>query len=249
MKIAIVSDTHWEFDNPTNILSNLQIFPDADYLILAGDICHAKLWNIYADFMIDIFAKYKGVLYIAGNHEYYGTSISQGNEYLRNLNKKIPNLTFLDNQSIELVDGEKSFTVIGGTFWYPISNPHDEMVVRHRLNDFSQIHSFTIDSLNNLYDEFMLEYQKVKDKDNLILLTHHSTSNRYLKFTQYRDALGFGSVLPENVGFNENVKLCIHGHVHIRAEYLNEYNIPTVCNSVGYCGFEQQNFNPMVVEL
>lgn len=74
-KIAYCSDLHLEFGR-----LNIEL-PDADILLLAGDIYVNYLFNKHdstddvIDFFTEISKKYKNIIYVPGNHEYYDSSI------------------------------------------------------------------------------------------------------------------------------------------------------------------------------
>jgi predicted phosphodiesterase len=72
MKIQLASDLHLEFlarDFPGERL--ITPAPDADVLILAGDIAvGAEAVELFADWPVP-------VLYVAGNHESYGRDIEE----------------------------------------------------------------------------------------------------------------------------------------------------------------------------
>src|SRR5439155_7258727 len=79
-KIIYVSDLHLEFYKKLKQLLNYINFndwPDADILILAGDIMNIKsddrsLKKRFTKLIKLFKEKYKNVIYVAGNHEYYG---------------------------------------------------------------------------------------------------------------------------------------------------------------------------------
>ena len=69
MKISYASDLHLEHDH------NFTINDTGDVLILAGDILPIVHVNKpkYAQFFENMASKFTNILYVPGNHEYYGS--------------------------------------------------------------------------------------------------------------------------------------------------------------------------------
>lgn len=75
MTFRIFSDLHLEFDKNDKILEKCkQITLDnpCDYLILAGDIVDYRHRRKLNDFVNNVGFHYKNIIYVLGNHEYYG---------------------------------------------------------------------------------------------------------------------------------------------------------------------------------
>src|SRR5688572_3315953 len=112
-----------------------------DVLVIAGDMTTGR--GIVS--ALDLFCtRYKNshVLYVHGNHEYYGT---QRNVVLSETKKAVEmfdNLTWLDGNSVTI--GDRTFR--GATLWFPeyVSNGDKprSYEVKRKLNDFSVIPKF-----------------------------------------------------------------------------------------------------------
>lgn len=114
MRIQLISDVHVEFDRDIGaaFIDSLDP-PQCDVLVLAGDITTHQ----YAVDAIEHFClRYanKPVLWVHGNHEYYGTSRSAVLALTRTLCRTCPNLRFLDKSIVQL-DGRR---FLGTTLWY-----------------------------------------------------------------------------------------------------------------------------------
>lgn len=115
MKLRLYSDLHNEFD-----LFDMPLIEDEKntVLLLAGDIGVARKHGTYAGFLDDAAQRHKAVVYVPGNHEYYGSSwyyawddIKQQTQGMRD--EPLPNLHFLNGDTVE-IDGT---VFIGATLW------------------------------------------------------------------------------------------------------------------------------------
>jgi predicted phosphodiesterase len=82
MRISYISDLHFEY-NPSVELLNTD---DSDVLILAGDIVTEKEKKKLDFWFDDIATKWKNIIYVKGNHEFYGDrydNMSQHNQLVK----------------------------------------------------------------------------------------------------------------------------------------------------------------------
>lgn len=116
MRIQLLSDLHAE--GPKNkteeFIENLD--PSiSDALVLAGDIASS---SHIVKFLRLFCQKYEGkpIIYVAGNHEYYGAPHKQAvEERIARIHDEHPNFRYLDQGTAE-IDGR---TFRGCTLWYP----------------------------------------------------------------------------------------------------------------------------------
>jgi predicted MPP superfamily phosphohydrolase len=74
--IFAISDIHLEF--LPNVKSIIEKIPSADILVLAGDIGNVThKSNDIECFLNDVKSKYRDVVYVAGNHEFYNCSFDR----------------------------------------------------------------------------------------------------------------------------------------------------------------------------
>lgn len=119
LDIRIFNDIHLEFDNSfkiPNIKKN-------QVIILAGDIGRqgsksSDLNNDLKDFFYDILNQGAIILFVAGNHEYYGSRIEKFNNLVLEFENKNNNFFFLNDKSV-FING---FEFIGGTLWTSFNN-------------------------------------------------------------------------------------------------------------------------------
>ena len=263
MKIQYMSDLHLEFgDMPV---------PDVvgDVLVLAGDIhigANAIPW------IEQCSQKFEHVIYILGNHEYYGQKMWKlpdkirssiagysmedpkwpGAETLPKLTKlfdPLTNVYFLDNECVE-IDG---VNFIGSTLW-SIAAP----ILNYRMNDFMKI---TYKFPGERYGKFSTQEARAlhskakrfiqdsikKDMKNVVI-THHAPSFAMINQLRYSDQemnSGYATeILPEFEYENYDVDLWISGHTHHAIEKVIN-GIHSVSNCRGYVPYEPvENFNP-----
>jgi predicted phosphodiesterase len=129
MQIQLISDIHLEF--PRNYEKFMDTFElKGDLLVIAGDACNLKkpdpLWN----FLAKIQKKVDHILYVPGNHEYYGSSADtiKSHETLNEIYQG--NCRIMNNSHIRI--GKVNFYL--STLW---TDPTE--YAAQRLNDFYTI--------------------------------------------------------------------------------------------------------------
>ena len=250
MKIQYMSDLHLEFA-PMPVPPVL-----GDVLVLAGDI-HLGVNAI--PWIEQCAQKFEHVIYILGNHEYYGQMMWKLPDKIRRslagysmddpafpaavtplkLNKlfdPITNVYFLDNESVTL-DGVHFH---GSTMWM---KGHPSL--KYRMNDFKKI---TCKYIYNQYGKFSVDkaaelHLKAKDflhsaivpGETNVVITHHAPSQEMVNLIRYRDdemnSGYFAEVIHE---FSpDDVKLWISGHTHAASDKVLS-GIHSVSNCRGY---------------
>ena len=139
MKIAICDDLHLEFGDI--FLKNEE---NAEVLILAGDICTAKVFKhkpkeraMVKDFFKRCAFQFSHVVYVLGNHEHYDYDIAKTYDTLKANLVDLPNVHLLEKETWEY----KDITFVGGTLWTDM-NKSDSLTMWHcgqRMNDFQLI--------------------------------------------------------------------------------------------------------------
>lgn len=166
MRIQYLSDIHLEhLVDPNTVLEGLYKeatnFPDV--LILAGDICdpidNFDLYKIFSDHA-------NVVLYVPGNHEYYGHSFEEVKKQFELLEARVPNFFVLDNKIVE-THGKR---FVGSTMWFDTDN-YLVPLLKNYLNDYRQIKNFSeeIRQIEKDCTEFL--YDSVEEGD--FVITHH----------------------------------------------------------------------------
>ena len=238
MKLHILSDLHLEFSN----YQPHEAADEADVIVLAGDIWkkdHGLHWarSTWTE---------KPIVYVPGNHEFYGVDRRITLERIRTAAKEL-DIHLLDNDEV-IIDGLR---FLGCTLWTDF--------VLFGVNDFRLILDgeglFTAKQSAELHGESVkwLEF-KLKESfgGKTVVITHQAPSLESV-VPKYKDDLlsaCFASNLEHLMGFSE---LWIHGHMHDSLDYeINGTRV--ICNPRGYCrdGYknENANFNPaLIVDL
>ncbi len=215
MKLQVMSDLHLEFhrDNGISFIDSMDS-TDVDVLVLAGDIAplrdHYWLNNAFDGFC----DKYKHVVYVPGNHEYYGTSTAVAEQNLSIVEMAHQNLHILrDGQPI--VIGGKRF--IGGTLWFrEIPNAR---VYGQQMNDFHVIDGFEpwVYAQNKLVVDGLTSNLSPDD----IVVTHHLPSQQsvHRKFRMSSLNPFFVCELDQLI-VARKPKLWIHGHTHEACDHV-----------------------------
>ena len=136
MLFQLASDFHIEKYDKINIEEF--ITPSAPYLILAGDIGSLYKYDQLKLFLFNLSQKYKGIIYVPGNHEFYTIKGRPGLPFfklinlLNTLQEEIPNLYILNRGVLKI----EKYYIIGCILW---SNcPDNEKFPSYRV----KIHGF-----------------------------------------------------------------------------------------------------------
>jgi predicted phosphodiesterase len=222
MKLAIWSDLHLNFySNPEGVLQKLQSI-DFDLFICAGDIT-----TITASFNPFNWLNENKIrtLYVPGNHDYYHSSLSYGNNYYKIMNYEY--VTILNNSS-KVIDGIK---FSGTPLWFQgEENPY--------LNDFNYIKGFSDYIVRE--NKKCLKFIKNECLDSDVIVTHHIPHKdlitprfRGMDFNKY-----FCCYACEKYSSSTLAKLWVFGHTHDKVDsVINKTRF--VCNPLAYPSEEQ----------
>lgn len=256
MKLLVLSDLHLEF---IRFQVDEVAAAAADVVVLAGDI-HKGTQAI--DWMAREFGG-KPVVYVAGNHEFYGGHWQETLDALRR-ESKLHGIHFLEDD--EVVIGDCRF--LGCSLWTDFRVLGDERLQesmgRYKvgMNDCRLIGSGRGSSdvsarrltpgevlQRHLRSrEWLLSRINERHEGSTIVVTHHLPSTKSVPQRYEGDPLspGFASNLPETCF--ASVDLWIHGHTHDSADYVIQSpvgNTRVICNPRGYPlrgGFENPEF-------
>ena len=261
MKFRIASDLHLELNSSKEYPFNLPKLEDEKntVLILAGDICVVNDLTLAIPFFNNVCKRFKHVLYVFGNHEFYRSRMNEAYGKFNNVIGKFhDNLTVSANEPKVLQIDEYKFIL--ATLWTAWDHPPE---VLHISNEFSMDYCrksmgdfFLIKDENNRlftpqkskdihkgHIEFIRENLERKDYEKSVVISHHCPSLKSIAPRFYRD--------PLNPAFSSNLSafikeykpnLWVHGHTHHSFMYM-DHETQIICNPKGY-GTENQNFSP-----
>lgn len=240
MRIAYGSDLHLEY-GPLSALG----MPEADALVLAGDICVAREFigwpssegpvaiseaTLVRAFFERVCATYPQVLYVLGNHEHYHCDIAQTLTVLREAFKDLPNLHILSNSSMAIpAPNGRLVHFYGGTMWTHITNPLLALGARRLIADYEVISDgprrlLKTERTDQLFkdfvqglDEFLGQYQESPK----VVISHHAPSSLSIAPRFEGSPLNpfFYQDMSERILDSQNLNVWIHGHMHDPVHY------------------------------
>jgi len=241
MKLHILSDLHNEFslfDIPKT---------EADIVILAGDIDVKNRGIAWAENFK------KPVLYLMGNHEYYGsdmsslfseaTAIAEGSsvQLMENSVVVMDNVRFV--ACTLWTDFCLDTNVSQNTSMY-LAELHmaDFRVINKGSKRFSPIDSL---ELHNASKRFLEDTLKIPFEGKTVVITHHGPSEKSC-VPQYKgDPVTPAFMSDLEYLMDYSIDLWIHGHTHSSLDYeINGTRV--ICNPRGNCkpGQQMSNENP-----
>jgi predicted phosphohydrolase len=237
VQINYVSDIHLEFYKK-DCFDKMFHFPDnGEILCLAGDIGYPQHDN-YNKFIKYCSDKFKYVVMIAGNHEYYMKEpIDYVNELIVNVCSQYNNVIFLNNSTYYFE--EYNLYIVGSTLWTDIRQLTNYDVIGY--NDFHRIKSMHIEYMNKLHDDCIKflsnELERLKSLDSkVIVMTHHLPSYKMIH-NKYKGS-PLTPLFANNMDdyfekYKIDIWICGHSHA-IMNEMINKTQI--LLNPMGYPG-------------
>jgi predicted phosphodiesterase len=220
MRLHVISDLHQEFgeiDVPS---------VDCDCVILAGDVStksHGLEW---------IRRRFPDVpvIYICGNHEFYGEKLPRLTDRLRD-EARGTNIHFLENEGVTL-EGVHFF---GCTLWTDMALHGDWLdgafEANSQMSDYKRIRNSAVGyrkltardtrRLHLASVEALKQFFAAHDARRSVVVTHHAPSIRSLP-EHRRDELiscAYASHLDALI-LEHRPPLWIHGHIHHSQDYL-----------------------------
>jgi len=265
IKFRIMSDLHLEFETGRKELFPIESIGE-DYLILAGDI---HLMTDKKQTWFTRLLKERSVIYVLGNHEFYGHDFHKARVEARLLSYRINNdakkkgypgrLHFLDNNTMYAVKlgkiDEKCYTVkvVGSTLWSNI-HPAATAVAQYEMNDYHEIKNdgkglTTFDTIEQYTEnvKYLAGHITRDEVDKCLVITHHAPS--YVSIADHYKGSTLDSAYASDLEFlMGSADLWVHGHMHDSSDYEID-GCRVVCNPKGYSD-QNHNFNPsLIIEL
>ena len=238
MKVQVVSDLHLEFHNPIPPLVDA-----VDVAVCAGDLAPIETGAVF--YLAKEWAGTNHILYVPGNHEYYGTEIDTARKTLERQCRHL-GITLLDPGAITI----EGVRFIGATLWtdFELEGLVDwtraHSAVGENMSDFTgAIHKgrrrFTTHDSAELHrvDRAFVEAELARTTETgetAIVITHHAPTRRSIgqRFERHPLNPGFASDL-DRVIERYQPEVWIHGHMHDPVDVmLGETRV--LCNPQGY---------------
>jgi Icc-related predicted phosphoesterase len=259
VKLLVLSDLHVEFaafePDPVAVAA-------ADVVVLAGDIHRGTQGLAWAR---SAFPD-KPIVYVAGNHEFYGHDWTETLEELRHA-AKLHGIHFLENDAVEI----EGVRFLGCSLWtdfelFGIERKSEVMrAASDVMNDFKVIKvkktpdtywirgrrlvpGLTV-SRHRRSVEWLEQALAGATLSTTVVVTHHAPHARSVAPRFAEDPLtpAFASDLSRLMG---GAGLWVHGHMHDSADYLVG-STRVVCNPRGYPlrtgSFENGAFKPGLI--
>lgn len=244
MKIRYVSDLHLEIC-PFVLPYDEEDDDDSSILVLAGDIAvSARFTDVMRHFFKNIAGRFREVIYVPGNHEYYHGHIEDAIHNLKVELNSLPNVKVLDREVYWIDD----VAFIGATLWTDVSKRSKNAIVsiKNSLNDYHFIEAeddcreLNPEDTADIHDDhkqFIFDavaQAKAENARKVIVISHHAPSHLSIH------PKWAGS--PLNPAFSSDLLVEIqqsapdfwfHGHMHDNFKY-NIGGTEVICNPRGY---------------
>lgn len=252
-KFCFASDLHLEFGALT--INNSE---NADCLILAGDVVEFSnlmpksdlSYNRYDEFFAHISREFKQVIWVPGNHEYYGSSLHKGPDIARNYLERMGfgNIKLVNNDVVDVC----GVPVICSTMWTSFKNA-DPLVMRNAqdgMNDYVHIQTRRGEVDVVLRAQDVLEehrraletISRLVDSKPCVVVTHHAPTLQCSDREHSHPTLDYAymSDLSEFILDRPSIKYWIYGHTHSRKSMqIGETVVMSNCR--GYARYEKMS--------
>lgn len=243
LHIDVNARTPWTIPEPR---------PGHDVVIIAGDICQGLKRGVR--WIAEHGLNRKPVVYVPGNHEYYGFDFDAERAAGRTAAAEFPNIHVLDRDAVA-IDG---VVFLGATLWtdYRLYGERSADVAIMRAERMMNDHR-VIQRQDRLWEasDAVAEYElSAKWLDSqlevygaeCVVVTHTAPSLKSIAARYQNDLLSaaFASNLDPVV---ERTRLWVHGHTHAHRDYrLGPSRV--ISNPRGYTRFdEDKDFHPALI--
>jgi Icc-related predicted phosphoesterase len=230
MRLQLLSDVHTEFhaDRGEGFVRSLDP-RGVDVLVLAGDIAAGEGLPAALALFCDHYAD-AHVVFVHGNHEFYGSDREAVLALTHHAVAANPNLVWLDGDVREIA----GHRVLGTPLWFR-SYPLTERL-RRAMCDFSMIRGYE----SWVYEENAraVEFLERELREGDIVVTHHLPSQRSVAARFSGHPLNpFFVCDVEDLIRERGPRLWLHGHTHNSVD-VRLGGTTIRCNPFGYVGFD-----------
>ena len=207
MKIHLLSDAHIDGGG----IPPLPRY-GRDVCVLAGDLGTIKFRRTYVKFLTEIKKRFKHVILVMGNHEYYGSTIEGGLADAQKITNDV------GDHLLDVNLGTENLVLDGVTFWgstlWTDFNKGDFFALNayvNNLNDAKVIKEFTS-------SECLEQHKKAVEKINWdadVVISHHRPIFRKHADLEISDnTYSFCCTTLEDRIYDSNIKYWMFGHTH-----------------------------------
>ena len=176
-----MSDLHLEVGQQ---YADFDVSAVAPYLILAGDVGRLKDYQQYLEFLRKQCRQFTKVFLVLGNHEFFGTSHTEGLRLARCFEKEPGcegKLKVLIRDRVDM-DPSLGIIILGCTLHSRIPEEIKD-VVQMKVNDFKHIEGWTVKSHNSEHQQDVewlrreihnIRNEKDLPKRDILVITHHA---------------------------------------------------------------------------
>lgn len=233
--LDIMSDTHFELASNEHMLNSIRQYwkkspsyfnlrtkdglnidenVDKYYRLLAacGDICSIEQLPTYLD---EVSSLYDYVLFVPGNHEYYGKEMNSINVQLNIIHNDYSNVHIFSPGKERLLLRD-DLAVHGSTLWADVykgcrvNSKRTPISIGDRYLNYVDMNSLHEYAVKRLLDS--MDYCLTNDID-LIVLSHHAPSLSVKNIQHQNDHCGYVSNLTDSI--TKPIRAWIYGHTHL----------------------------------
>ncbi len=247
MKIRLLSDLHHEWMRAADEKAqDYYEYRGEDVLVLAGDIASGST-NVFDTMKRFKKAGFPKIVYVPGNHEYYGTDIRTFDANIALKVSRDEDMHMLNPSWVEI--GDTIF--IGATLWTNFrGNFHSQLAAKAMISDFRLIDNFRPPQAELKYYEhvtYIRNCLKTFRGRKIVVVTHFLPAVECIseRFRAGDNLLNhyFANDLGGEIAELENVTW-LFGHTHDSCDFMLG-NTRMVCNPYGYHNKEvNREFDP-----
>ena len=250
MKIQVLSDLHIEFE-PFNVNTD-----NADVVVLAGDIHVDNRGVLWAFENI----KDKPVLYVLGNHEFYGKAYPKLVDSLKEQTQD-SNVHILENDTFSY----NGVNFMGCTLWTDFNLYGDARLAgfecQQVMSDyrkirvspqFSRLRSLDVSHIHTHSLNWLTKELETHKGETNVIITHHGPSVKSLPDNKRnRENMINAAYVShlDSILTDHNPSMWLHGHLHNSSDYtIGDCRV--VCNPRGYPDERNPEFvKKLILEL
>ena len=242
MSLLHLTDLHLEYHLDLRDFSAVVPTKIADVVILTGDIAGGVYAKEFIDYLLSLGYT---VIYILGNHEFYGHDVDTLIQQWRHIANKTENLYFLEKDSVVINNVE----FIGSCLWTSLETRSKEEMVDYFLKlkikkneDFFQTKNWSVDKMKDYHYDALASIKSLVASSQAkykVVLSHYLPSYQSVHEAYINSPIN--SFFATELGYyiaDSDINFWFHGHTHCSFDYFidnqNKNGCNVVCNPYGY---------------